>query len=280
MSEPHSFLRRARQKQIRIVARFFTMASRIRALHPILRAASVFEASLVGYRSAFASRAEAERCLAKWSGDEGHTHADAIRQHVGFSERARPSDYPMLLHLDRLMPTLKRVVDLGGSTGNLFYCYAKYLAFPQNMMWTVVDLEASLAEGRRIALERAEDRLHFAADLAGCDGADVVIISGALHFIDAMPPTLLAGWKTLPRHILINRSPVSESPCLYAIQDQGSYLTLARIIHRTELVRSMEQAGYRLVDEWRAPELHLRFPMHPHESVEAYSGFFFSRLDD
>lgn len=275
---PPSLPVRLRLAQIRAFSRVFLRLGRLAPARPLLRllgASPTLERMLAGYRVGFSTREAALAAIARF-GPEGHDSAAAIAQHRGFSERARPSDYPALFHLSRLLPTISHVADIGGSVGNVFFCYANYLNFPADFRWTVCEIEAAVRAGTELAAERGDARISFSTSLADSDGADLVLISGALHYLETPPPALFATWQRKPQHVLVNRAPITSAPSLFAVQDSGSWLTAARVINREELVAGMNAAGYELIDEWPAFELALHFPLRPQSSVANYSGMLFS----
>jgi putative methyltransferase (TIGR04325 family) len=241
------------------------------------------ERALVGFRRGFATREEAERCAAAYGFME-HEHPGAIRRHLALAEHTRPSDYAVMFHLERMLPKVSRVIDLGGNVGNLFYSYSKYLRMPEDFRWTVVEIAPVAEAGATLAKERCEQRLVFATSLKdaagqGEDGSTVLLVSGALHYFDNPLGAMLAEVGMSPAHVIVNRSPVLQTGSVIGIQDGGDYVTTARVLDRGVLVASMEDAGYRLADEWVAAELNMRLPLRPQSSVEHYSGFLFSRAD-
>lgn len=234
---------------------------------------------MVGFRRGFATREEAERCVAAYGFSE-HEHPAAIRRHLALAEHARPSDYAVMFHLEQLLPGMKRLVDLGGNVGNLFYCYSKYLDFPADFQWVVAEIAPVAEAGAKLAKERNEGRLRFATDLMdvasqGRD-ADTLLVSGALHYFEKPLGEMLTEAGLAPAQVIVNRSPVLEAGTVIGIQDGGDYVTTARVLDRRALVASMEAAGYRLADEWEAAELNMRLPLRPQSSVESYSGFLFT----
>jgi putative methyltransferase (TIGR04325 family) len=273
-------VQRVRTAQVRVTAGVLVPLSRQKMFAGILQglgSIGVVERTLVGYRRGFTSRAVADDCVSR-QGMASHSHPGAIDLHIGFAEKARPSDYPVLYHLGRLLPEVRRVVDVGGNAGNCFYCYAKYLTLSSDFSWNVFDIDAAVIAGRALAAARGESRLHFWSDLKECGSGDLVLISGALHYLEQMPPELLAGWASKPKHVLVNRCPVTHGEPIYGIQDAGAWMTSAKVLSRKELLRAMAEAGYGLVDEWPVLELKLEFPLRPQNSVGAYSGFLFTLL--
>jgi putative methyltransferase (TIGR04325 family) len=278
-----SFLK-LRIAQVRAVSAGCAALARIPAAAPVLEWLAGLpgvERSLVGFRRGFATKAEAERCAAGYGFGE-HEHPGAIRRHLALAERTRPSDYAVLFHLARLLPQVTRIIDLGGNVGNLFYSYDRYLHLPGGFRWTVVEIAPVAEAGTAIARERGERRLRFVTSLSEAvdgspDSETVLLVSGALHYFEQPLGTLIAEAGALPKHVIINRSPVSEHGTVVGIQDGGEYVTTARILDRGTLLTSMAGAGYRLEDEWVAAELNMRLPLRPRRSVEHYSGFLFRR---
>jgi putative methyltransferase (TIGR04325 family) len=183
--------------------------------------------------------------------------------------------------MQRLMGEVKSVLDIGGSVGNLFYCYSRYLRYPPGFTWTVFEVPETVAAGRRLAQEKDERRLRFVDRIEACDSVDAVVISGALHYFEELPPELTRSLRRRPQHVFINRTPVIDGPSAITIQDHEQYFAIspARILSRGLLLQTMTDAGYELVDEWKAHELRLRIPLHPEASVPAYSGFYFRRKE-
>jgi len=270
---------RLRYEQIRVFSKTLEKLSFNRGLRKLLaslgrhpRVAHI----LVGFRRTFGSFEEAQQCTRKYDVPSHEHPANVVTQHT-FSEHARTSDYPVLFHLESLLGEVKRVLDIGGSAGNLFYCYSRYLPYPKSLRWTVFEVPQNVASGRQIASERGEQRLDFVDKLEQCTDADTVIISGSLHYFEALPPELTRHLERPPKHVFINRTPVIDGPSTVTVQDAGSYYAMspARILSRSTLLESMAAANYDLVDEWMVPDLKLRIPLDPGSSAPAYSGFYF-----
>jgi putative methyltransferase (TIGR04325 family) len=274
-----SSITRLRFRQIRFLAKTLERLScqnRSNKLLSALGSNSFLDHSLTGFRRTFSSFEEARRQADKYR-LPSHEHPGNISIHSYRTEEIQASDYPVLFHMQRFMAELNSVLDIGGSVGNLFYCYSKYLCYPPGMTWTVLEMPATVAAGLRVAEQRNEHRLRFVERIQDCDAADAVIISGALHYFDQLPPGLTEGLRRQPRHVLINRTPVIYGPTAFTIQDHEQYFAIspARVLSRDALWQAMHEAGYELVDEWKANELRLHIPFHPEASVSAYSGFYF-----
>lgn len=120
----------------------------------------------------------------------------SIRRHLALAEDARPSDYSVMFHLERMLPGVKRLVDLGGNVGNLFYCYSRYLNLPESFRW-VVEIASVVEAGAALASKHGEQRLQFVGSLedAAAEGQDadtVLLVSGALHYFETPLGEMLA----------------------------------------------------------------------------------------
>ena len=136
-----SVFRRARMNQIRYCARpikrlsvppLFAILRRARE-SPIVRPALN---AVAGYRRPFATFADAAAAIAGYEGG-GHTGPNYIALTVRDAKKARPADCPALFHIQRLLPQIGTVFDLGGGIGNIVYCYSKYTDMPSSLSWYI-----------------------------------------------------------------------------------------------------------------------------------------------
>ena len=272
-------LRRLRFKQVRRVARICAKLSTRPAIGNLIRilGKSAFcSRALVGFNRVFPNFEAAQRYADRY-GVLSHEHPSNTVSHLALTRSARFSDYPVLFYMQQSSGEITSVLDIGGSAGNLFYCYDQYLHFSRNFRWTVNEVPANNRAGRQLALERAEPRLHFIDDLSECTHVDAVLISGALHYFEALPPEMMQHLQPRPRHVFINRTPVIEGPTTITIQDAGTYYAIspARILSRSALIQAMETANYDLIDEWLIHDFKFRIPLSPQVSADHYSGFYF-----
>ncbi|SEG02204.1 putative methyltransferase, LIC12133 family [Bryocella elongata] len=267
-----------RRAQVRHTARLLLAAQkRLPGVRPLLAWAGgnrFLDEALVGYRRAFYTRAAAESRVRR-EGSIGHQDPRAIALHRSFEETPRPSDHDAMQQLGSVLPQVKRIVDVGGSVGNIYYLYSKHLAFPPGLEWVVCELGESVKHGRMLAAERGAANLRFEHSLDRCGPADLALFSGSLHYFDEPLPRFLAQLGSLPKYVLVNRSPMAEVEPLFAVQDAGDWFTAAKVLQRGTLLKEMSDAGYSLAAEWKCPELNVRFPLHPEHSAEHYSGLFF-----
>jgi len=232
---------------------------------------------LLGCRRTFSDFDAARACAERYA-PLGHEHPHALRSDIGLADVTRESDYPVLFHLAPGAAEIRTVFDLGGSVGNLLYCYARHLPFADAMSWTVYDLPAKRAEGARLALERAERRLHFTDELDSASGADLFIVSGAAHYFPEPVDQMLRRLARLPQRVIINRIPCSRGRPLVTGQDGHAYFVACMLHSRDELIAGMEQLGYALRASWPVHEHRLWVPLYPDLSYGHYFGFYFELL--
>ena len=272
---------RLRFSQVRLFSRLFEKLSfhrTSRAVFGSLGKSTLVSHGLVGYRRSFPTFAAAQHCADRYN-VPSHEHPENVTQHNRLNQTARPSDYSVLFYLQQILDGVHKVLDIGGSAGNLFYCYDHYLKLPTELCWTVFEVPENAVRGRAMAAERGESRLRFIDRLQDSTVADTVLISGALHYFEELPSELIRFLDPPPTHVFINRTPVIAAPTVVTLQDAYEYYAMApaRILSRDALLGSMAAANYDLVDEWAIPELHLSIPLDPKSSASYYSGFYFRR---
>ena len=279
---PHSLLLRWRLLQVRAFTSILnSIGSHASGRRLIVRlrsqrwSQSLLESSLA-YRNTFPSFAEAQSSASKYIA-AGHEHPDEIRYHTSIADSIRESDYPVLFHLAPLAASLRRVFDLGGHVGNLFYAYQHKICFPSDVTWTVYDLPHKRPFGEKLAADRNETRIRFGDRLAEASGADVFIASGSLHYFEQSLDELLRTLEVQPPHVFVNRTPFSTGPSLITVQDNRSYLVPCTLHSRSELISGMAHLGYQLVSEWPVHERKLCVPLYPDLTAHTYEGFYFRK---
>jgi putative methyltransferase (TIGR04325 family) len=185
-----------------------------------------------------------------------------------------PSDYAVLFWLTRLIPCAKLLFDLGGDVGSRYLAFRRYLSYPDNFTWLVNDIPAVVALGGTIAQEETAPHLQFTTDYSRLGEADILLASGVLQVLEDWNGFLQRA-ASLPRHILINRTPVGDQPHMVTLCAIGVSFNPYHIFNRRSFVAAFVDLGYRLVDEWQTPELDCRIPDHGSHSLDAFSGFYF-----
>jgi putative methyltransferase (TIGR04325 family) len=280
MSDDVGPLQTFRVKQIRLTARLLGIIEEFKGGDRLIQglahwplAAPILNA-LLGYHRVFDDLPQAVAAAEPYSGG-GHLSPEVGTLHLSLSESPRPSDYAALYHMQTAISGWSKIFDLGGNVGNLFYCYKRYLELPPHLLWQVYDLPKWTEEGRRLAGERGEKQLQFTQNWEDASGADLLLVSGSLHFFDPPVYHMVAGLPEKPASILINRSPLIDGSTKATVQDGNNHRT-ARVLHnRRELIAAFETIGYELIDSWEAAELAFKIVGKPEFSAPSYSGLYF-----
>jgi putative methyltransferase (TIGR04325 family) len=194
------------------------------------------------------------------------------------SERVFSYDYPVLFWLRPLLAPGRVVFDFGGHIGVHFYGYQRYLDFPADLRWLVCELPSLLKPGEKLAREKGATGLGFTADRRDADGADVLLAAGVLQYVDR--PGLadsLARLARPPRHLLLNKLPLTEGAGFVTLQNGGPHFVALHVFNRTDFIASITGLGYELVDSWEDRVHRCDIPFHPDRSVPWYSGLYFHR---
>jgi putative methyltransferase (TIGR04325 family) len=232
---------------------------------------------ILGFHRFYDTIAEANAHALKYL-DRSHADPQNVGLHLALSEKLRVSDYPVLFYLHPLLANARVLFDLGGSVGNLFYSYRRHCELPQGFRWRVLDLPETMGAGQQLAIERGfADTLEFVNTLQEASGADILLLSGAAHYFDQSLAEMLGRLADPPAHVFLNRSPLIQGSTCVTVQDAGFVMHGCKLFNIEELQADMHKLGYRVVDQWEAPELSLHVPLHPECSAPAYRGFYFSR---
>ncbi|MDE1177887.1 MAG: methyltransferase, TIGR04325 family [Edaphobacter sp.] len=233
---------------------------------------------LLVYRRPFRTLGEAESSLAGLGGS-GHESKEYANLHLQLNESARPSDYAALYYMEKVLPAVRSVFDLGGNVGNLFYCYSKYLKGLEGVTWTVMDLPENVRRGRELAKERDASQLTFSESWQDASGVDLLIACGCLHYFEKPFAQMILELKQKPPYVLINRTAMSDGEPVATVQDNGFSHTACMLHNREQVIAGLKEIGYVLEDQWRAPELSLEIPGYPEHRVWSYAGMFLRRAD-
>jgi putative methyltransferase (TIGR04325 family) len=228
---------------------------------------------LVGFHRVFDSLAEAEAAAQPYA-EGGHKNPENADLHIRLSRTARPSDYAVLFHMQKLIAGSFRIFDFGGNVGNLFYCYNHMLDLPDSVVWQVYELPEMIERGRKIAAERGERRLQFTTQWEDASGCDLLIASGSLHYFETSLAEKVGQLSKRPSHILINRTPLINGATRATVQDAGGFRVGCVLYNKRELLHAFEALGYEVADRWEAPDLNLKLVGDPNSSACPYSGIY------
>lgn len=189
-------------------------------------------------------------------------------------------DYPVLFWLGRAFAQGARaILDVGGNIGVHYYAYQRYLDYPPDLRWTVAEVPAVAAAGRRLAEKRGTPALAFTTELEAprVEAADVILSAGALQYIESPRLEALLAGARRPAFVILNKLPLHDGEEFVSLQNIRNGFSPHWVFNRARIVRGMSALDYDLVDEWRVPERSLRLFGHPECSLSAFSGLCFRR---
>jgi len=200
-----------------------------------------------------------------------------IDSNFWLSIKSRPSDYPVLFWLNRLVLSEGlRIFDFGGGIGQTYYQYSRFLETGELAQWTVMDLPEVIA-GRDVAREQAATALRFTSSLRDCADCNVFLAAGSLHYWEQSIAELADALGGLPQHVFINRSPTRQQAQSFVTIQKGKHWAVPCIVRSgKELEHEFAQLGYEVVDQWSVPEKSLEFPLLP-DHVAPYVGYYLRR---
>lgn len=204
----------------------------------------------------------------------GYDHSELADLYADRHVKVQPSDYPMIFWLGRILRSATSVFDFGGHVGLQYYGYQKYLSYPSGLRWTVLDVPAIVERGRALATERGETRLAFTTDLADAANHEVFFASGSLQYTETSLAEQLRVLQVLPRHLLINKTPLYDGEDFVTLQNVIHAICPYRIFNRRAFLDPVLALGYELVDSWQTPDVFCRIPLDPERSLEAYTGLY------
>lgn len=193
---------------------------------------------------------------------------------LGHKGSARSSDYPVLYWLGRLLPENPKVFDFGGYLGISYYSFKQYLSYPANLVWTIYDVPAVVEAGARLAGEKGEARLSFTTAVDRAQEFPLLLAFGSLQFPEQSFASLLRPLNPRPRHLLLNKLPLSDRDTFFTLHNMGPALAPYRVANRKEFLLSMDDLGYEVVDRWENPEFGCYIPGYPDHSVREFSGMY------
>lgn len=222
------------------------------------------------------------------------SHAHGARPHFDMDQKRwladkqqlMAHDYPMLFWMERLLTSAEgrqfsRLCDLGGSVGVSYLALSPYLSLPPQLVWEVSELPDVAEFGAQVARERGmQEHLHFTSDMTSAmEGADILFTAGTIQYIEQPLEQMLAGLAKAPRHVFINRLPLTSGDGFVTLQNSGVAVHPYRIRNDKEFVATMAKAGYQLVDRWLCLQNSTHIPMHPERTLEHFQGMYLRRGD-
>ena len=204
----------------------------------------------------------------------GYDHIDAAEMYHDRLEQVYPSDYPMMLWLQKAFNDgAHKVLDLGGHIGIAYYAYQRLIPFPTDVLWRVHDVPAVMDAGKREAKTRdPTHRLSFVDRFEFGDGTDILFTSGCLQYVEESLALRLATLKQLPRWLLVNLLPLHSQFEYWTVQSIGTAYCPYRIQHTQTFFADLEALGYQLEDKWENLEKSCWVAFDPKHSLDRYYG--------
>jgi putative methyltransferase (TIGR04325 family) len=189
------------------------------------------------------------------------------------------SDYPVLLHLDRIMGGASTVLDFGGNVGVHYLRYKTYLNL-QEVQWIVCDVPEITAVGQKVCAPFPNvEFVNSIADLKKRK-VDVLVAVGSLQYIEnfnILSDLIREGIR--PTHVVIDQLPLHEGEQFVTLQNGGPVYYPQHVFNRSDFVASITDLGYELTDEWSVMLYSCSIPFHPDKSVQEYAGLSFGEKD-
>lgn len=188
-----------------------------------------------------------------------------------------PSDYPVLLWLDKLVPEHRSLFDLGGHVGVSYYASRPYVPLPDGFTWVVCDVPAVVARGRYLAAARGVTDLRFTDQPSECVEHGLLLASGSLQYLERSLAEILKDADAHPTHLIVNLTPYQDDEGFWTVQNIGTAYCPYHVQSRRRFVADLERLGYRVLDRWRNPDKQCVIVGDPEHSVFGYDGFVFEK---
>lgn len=217
---------------------------------------------------------EQAEAAAKSYGRVGYDNADSAALY-DYRVRMDAHDYPSLYWVARsLSEGMSSVLDVGGAIGIKYRAFADALQPWPSLLWRVFDVPAMVERGRALALEKGDGaRLQFTDRFEEGDGTDLMFASGVLQYLPQTLPEMLAGYRRLPRRIVVNTAAIHLAQEYFTVNSLGTAFCPYRVQTQASLVRGLSALGYRLRESWINPDKPLVIPFQPELSLRHYTGF-------
>ncbi len=186
-------------------------------------------------------------------------------------ETIRQYDYPVLFWMQKLLTDGTNVFDFGGNVGTHYFQYRGYLQLTDTVTWTVLDLPEIVKAGKH---RHSEQNLFFTDDVNQVRQADILLASGVVQYIEDFS-TFVSTLNFQPPHLLINRLPLYDGERFVTLQNGGNVFYPQYVFNRARFIRSIEDIGYRLVDEWIDYIDSCFIPFRSRNSLPHYCGLYF-----
>ncbi|MEY8099549.1 methyltransferase, TIGR04325 family [Falsihalocynthiibacter sp. S25ZX9] len=172
-------------------------------------------------------------------------------------------DYPVVFWLGRVLGPNSHVLDIGGHFGTKYIAFRDLLSL-SDVTWNVHDLPAIIRAAR--AAQQQGDvpaEVKFIDEVAAGAGADVLLASGLLQYLDQPFAKLVSSLPMQPKTILLNKVATREGPTVVTLERIGPARLPYQIRNRAEFEGELATMGYAIRDCWEIPSLARIIGTHP-----------------
>ena len=229
------------------------------------------------YRGVYGSYQEAEAALPKGRTYGFHEEVPEFFKNTQFG--FNQGDYPVLFRLHGMLGPGDKVFDFGGSLGQCFYSYRRFIDFPEDLRWVVCDVESFVAQGPEVAKENNAPSLAFTTDRSQASGAKLYLTSGTLQYVDDDLSEILAKLTELPEHVIVNRVPMYDGRPYWTVQSSLHSFIPYKVMNTADFISRMARLGYEAVDQWDLPRT-MHIPLHYDLFVPHFRGVYFRYAKD
>jgi putative methyltransferase (TIGR04325 family) len=202
----------------------------------------------------------------------GWDNAEATSIWLEQPDPVAPSSYPLFFWLTQIARNDTTLLDYGGSIGLTYYGFQRRAVMPPGLRWVVVEVPRMAEQGRIAATRYSATCLEFVTDIAAAPPADILLSAGALQYMQHSVPGLLEMIAYRPRHIILNKLPLTAGDSYWTLQNFGPAVSPYRIFDKDKFMRYFETAGYAVRDEWPVTDLSCDIPFWPRHSVPRFTG--------
>jgi putative methyltransferase (TIGR04325 family) len=207
----------------------------------------------------------------------GWDHESSARLWVDQIDRVVASTYPIFFWLSQVFGEGDALVDVGGSIGLTYYGYRRMGRLPPNATWTVLEVTKIAEQGAHIAQQEGAAALKFVDQIAAAGRCDVLLAAGALQYMPTSVASLLESLPDKPRHILLNKLPITTGEDCWTLQNYGPAVAPNRLFNERSFLQQFAAHGYQLRDRWAVRDLDCVIPFHPERFIKEFAGFVFER---
>lgn len=119
-----------------------------------------------------------------------------------------------------------------GERGNNLLLIPKYLDLASDFRWSVYDLPHIVEAGKKVRqVEENREQLSFTTTIDELDGAEIFFAAGSLQYVQEPLSTILSKFRHRPKHLMLNKLPVSQLNAYYTLQNTGTAFCPYRVVN-------------------------------------------------